>query len=58
MKTIIIKTNKEIGRFLNNSYIDGVPIREVNEDELKSLQLSDYEILIPRANPVMKVKNL
>jgi hypothetical protein len=45
MKKIVIKTDKEIGKFLNNSYIDGKHLREVNEDDLINLQPNEYEII-------------
>lgn len=45
MKKIVIKTDKEIGKFLNNSYIDGKPLREINEEDLINLNKNDYEII-------------
>jgi len=45
MKKIIIKTDREIGKFLNNSYIDGKSLREINEGDLINLQLNEYEII-------------
>jgi len=45
MKKIVIKTDREIGKFLNNSYIDGKPLREVNENDLINLQPNEYEII-------------
>lgn len=32
-KEIYIKTNKNIGKFINKSLIDNLPIRLVNRDE-------------------------
>ena len=45
-KIIIIKTEKNIGKFLDNSFIDGTPLRQVTEKELKTLSINDYELLV------------
>jgi hypothetical protein len=45
MKKIVIKTDREIGNFLNNSHIDGKPLREVDEKDLINLQPNEYEII-------------
>jgi hypothetical protein len=45
METTIIKTKKEIGKFLNNSFVDNIPLREVTKDDLKNLNEDEYEII-------------
>lgn len=60
MKKIVVKTDKEIGKFLNNSYIDGKHLREINEEDLINLNPGEYDV-IDTSNPltmddVMKIK--
>jgi hypothetical protein len=45
MKKIIIKTDKEVGKLLYKSNIDGKPLREINEKDLINLDKNDYEII-------------
>lgn len=45
METKIIKTDVEIGEFLDYSRIDGRPVRRVTEKELELLSPSEYEII-------------
>ena len=60
MKKVIIKTDKEIGKFLNNSYIDGKPLREINEDDLINLNPEEYDVIdtsnLLTMDDVMKIK--
>ena len=51
MKKIVVKTDKEVGKLLNKSYIDGKPLREINEEDLINLDKNDYEI-IDTENPL------
>jgi len=45
MDDIIIKTNKKIGKFLNNSFIDNIPLRQVTIEELNTLSADEYELI-------------
>ena len=41
-----IKTKLDIGKFIKNSNIDGISIREISSiDELKDFDENDYEII-------------
>jgi hypothetical protein len=49
METTIIKTKKEIGKFLNNSFVDNIPLREVTKDNYdygNSLQSNFFSISV------------
>ena len=42
---MFIKTKLNIGRFLQNSKIDNIPIVFIKENELDNVDKSDYEII-------------
>jgi hypothetical protein len=53
---IIIKTEKEIGMFLDNSSVDNIPLRKVNSlDELNEYDDSDYEIIKIPSKPIVDI---
>ena len=54
MQKLIIKTNENIGKFLNNSFIDNIPIREVNESDLKDIPKEKYEIITIDSKSIKK----
>ena len=51
---IIIKTEKQIGDFLDNSSVDNVPLRKIKSlDELKDFDEGDYQIIKMPSTPVV-----
>ena len=51
---IIIKTEKQIGDFLDNSSIDNIPLRRINSlDELKEFEEDDYQIIKMPSTPII-----
>jgi len=53
---IIIKTEKEIGMFLDNSSVDNIPLRKVNSlDELSEYDDTDYEIIKMPSTPIVDI---
>lgn len=51
---IIIKTEKQIGDFLDNSSVDNIPLRRINSlDELKEFEDDDYQIIKMPSTPII-----
>jgi hypothetical protein len=54
---IIIKTEKQIGDFLDNSSIDNIPLRRINSlDELKEFEEDDYQIIKMPSTPIIDLE--
>lgn len=54
---VFIKTKLKIGTFINNSFVDGLPIVEVNKIDLKNIDSDEYQ-LICISDPVTKEEAL
>lgn len=54
---IIIKTEKEIGEFLDNSSVDNIPLRKVDSmDELRNFDENDYQIIKMPSTPIIDLE--
>jgi|APSaa5957512493_1039668.scaffolds.fasta_scaffold376024_1 hypothetical protein len=54
---IIIKTEKKIGEFLDNSSVDNIPLRRINSlDELKEFEDDDYQIIKMPSTPIIDIE--
>ena len=56
---IIIKTNENVGEFLQNSPTDDIPLRKIKSmDELSGLSKDQYEIINPGHLSVKSIEEL